>query len=681
MTQYPDCPAVVAAYCRVSGEEQGAKNNPIPSQRAECSRACRRCFGDDGFSIEWFVDEALSGTLGPAGEGDSGKSRPAFTRLIEAVRAGRVDYVCCQDLDRIARDEADAFNFGKLLAENEIRILTPDRTYDLREPHDAMAYGMQHVFAAFQPRQTSVKARAGKIQRARRGLPKSGRAPYGWRLQTVREASDPNERTLVPVPEEVKWVKTMADLYRRGRGYGRIARHLQREGAPPPGTAGWYTAVVRHSLRNCKHAGLIEVEDGQFVEGRHFQDRIYDPEIFHELRREMQHRAQLPGQHSASSYFLTGTLTCGQCGASMRASSHSIRRYYQHGSAWNDLGEPCERACCRADHLEAAALQAIRQFAQSDHIQRLVSDELDQLLSADDRELEEAAQRKERELQHAREQLQWLIAQAARRPDLREEFDEQVDAHRERIEQLAGELEHLQRRADDIEIRRRRAERVYDALQDFDAIWEGIDGDERRHLVYLVFDELALLPACAGHTLRMKVFLDEPQERFIPASKSSDRPKYGPRSLTPREGAGLYLTAQGLSLGEIAEQWGTTHQNVRSLLLRARRKLQAGTNEEAAAAARDHLGAVEPFLPLEGALEHAPAPEELTERERSLLADIANSDLTYGEIAKRHDIAEGTVKVHAANTARKLRANGRKQLISQVQRLGLLDDSEDDEDE
>lgn len=160
---------------------------------------------------------------------------------------------------------------------------------------------------------------------------------------------------------------------------------------------------------------------------------------------------------------------------------------------------------------------------------------------------------------------------------------------------------------------------------------------------------------------------------FIPAGKASDRPKYGPKSLTLREASALYLTDRGHSQREIAELCDTGKANVAAALLRARRKLQTDTIEDAIKRARDYLEGIAPFLPTEGRLESPPTPEDLTETERKRFPDIANPDLPYREIAQRHAVAEGTVKVHAANIARKLRARGRSELIDQARRLGLLD--------
>jgi site-specific DNA recombinase len=679
-THKPREPARVGCYLRVSTEEQARKVNPIATQRSVCEETLIRHFGEDGYSAEWFEDEGLSGTLGPAEDGDNGKHRPEFTRLIRSVGDGRVDLVCCQSLDRLARDETDMFRLRELLADTGVTIITPDREYDLTDAEDCLMLGVHTLMAAFQPRQTGVKSAEGKRQRARRGLPKSGGAPYGWRLQTVKEAGDAADRRLVPVEEEALWVMRMADKYLQGWGYHRIARWLTEQEAPGPGKNGWYKMAVKQLLENEKHTGLIKVNEGEYVEGQHYADRIYDPEMFHEIQREMERRAQLPGLSSKDSYWLTGTLTCGECGGLMRASTHSERRYYQHSSSWDASHEDCDVGACNADHVETAAVRAIRDFAESDRIQRLVSDELDGLLSTDDRELQKQVEAKRKELVNAEDQLQWLISQAVKRPELRDQFDVQVKEHQERIERLEAEVEDLQRRAGDITLRERRAERVYEIVSDFDRLWNSMDADERRQVVHLVFDELALLPDTAGYTLRMKVFLDEPREVFIPAGKASDRPKYGPKSLTPREASALYLTDRSHSMDEIAQLWGTGRANVYAALHRARRKMQAETTQDAINMARDHLKEIAPFLPTSGRLEIPPAPEELTETERKLLPDIVNEDVPYREIAEKHEIAEGTVKVHAANIARKLRARGRSELIDQAKRLGLLDDDKENGD-
>ncbi len=667
------------AYCRVSTQEQARKENSIPSQRTMCQELCERRFGAGNFDLTFEVDNGITGTVGWRQEQGGDKFRPGLARLVERVRSGDIDYVVCRDAKRLARKESVAVPLAELFAETDTRVLTSGREYHLREYEHYFMFMIEAVISARMPREVAERTREGKQQRARRGLPKSGGAPHGWRLETVQEASDPNARGLVCVEPQATWMKRMAEKYLQGWGYRRIAFWLTEQGAPPPGTSGWYAVAVKELLENEKHAGLIEVEDGEYVEGQHFHDRIYDPDVFHEIQREMERRAQLPGLSSTDSYWLTGTLTCGQCGGLMRASTHSDKRYYQHSSSWDDTQDECDVGACKAEHIETATVRAIRDFAESDRIQRLVSDELDDLLSVDDRELQRQVEAKRDELEKAEDQLQWLIGQAAKRPELRDQFDAQVEEHQERIERLDADLEELQERAGDITTRERRAERVYEIVSDFERLWDTMDSDERRQVVHLVFDELAVLPDTAGYTLRMKVFLDEPRDVFIPAGKASDRPKYGPKSLTPREASALYLTDRSHSMDEIAEVWGTGKDNVRAALHRARRKLRAETTEDAIKMAREHLEEIAPFLPMEGRLENEPTPEDLTETERKLLPDITNPDLPYREIAEKHDVAEGTVKVHAANIARKLRARGRSEVIDQVRRLGLLNgEGEDD---
>ncbi len=172
--------------------------------------------------------------------------------------------------------------------------------------------------------------------------------------------------------------------------------------------------------------------------------------------------------------------------------------------------------------------------------------------------------------------------------------------------------------------------------------------------------------------LRLRIFLGEPREVFIPAAKQDRRPKYGLQALTLRACAALYLHDQGLTDREVAERWGTKVPNVRGHLLRARKKLRVETTEEALELSRDHIRKLLPFLPLDGAIAIDPTPEDLTPTERKLLPDIANRELTYGDIAEKHGVAEGTVKVHASNIARTLRARGRAELIQQARRLGLV---------
>ncbi|WP_418758286.1 recombinase family protein, partial [Gemmiger formicilis] len=90
----------IAIYPRKS--KFSPTSESIANQVAMCREYCDRCFDDPHYLV---YDED---------EGFSGKStnRPAYTQMIEDMRAGKFQVLCCYRLDRISRNVRD---FAELL--------------------------------------------------------------------------------------------------------------------------------------------------------------------------------------------------------------------------------------------------------------------------------------------------------------------------------------------------------------------------------------------------------------------------------------------------------------------------------------------------------------------------------------------------------------------------------------
>lgn len=673
-TEQPDdAPRRAAAYCRVSTEEQKLRKNPTHTQRQVCVQAAEQAFGENCYTLEHFVDEGITGTVGEKEDSDGGQFRPEYTRMLAEIQAGNVDCVVCQSLDRLGRDEADLFRLREVLAAHGVKIRTPGREYDLNDPDDCLMFGLHAIVAAHQPRQTSVKIRAGKIQRKRRGLVSCSRPAFGWRLQVQGEYTDARERTIARVPEEAEVVVRIAQLYLAGHGYDTIARRLAEEGAPAPGPRGWYGSLIRTTLMNPVHCGLVKVQDDEYVRGQHFQERHYEPETYHDILREMERRADVRSYSAQGESFLVGTLCCGECGSSMSAKQGTRTRYYRCAGNQMDPLDACANVHRKADHVEQVVLNTVREYAMSGAVREPAAAKVAEILTADDQVLLERIGELENELEEVHRQVKWLTNKAASNPDLRDSFDENVDVRRQRSARVESELEQLRARQGEVDQRTRQWEEIRAILADFDAIWSEMDLAERRRVIRILFQEMTLSSTEGGSLLRMKPFFGEVQEVAIAAMNRRDRPKQGLQALTHRECEVLHLLGQGMTVTEIAEHFGITRGAVHAHRYKIHWKLGVDSDEEALRLSRELVTERLPFLELAGRRKHDPEPEELTETEFTLLPDLANPELLYKDIAKKHGIAEGTLKAHVHNMARRLRASGgRKNVLIKARRLGLL---------
>ena len=664
-------PTQAAIYCRVSTEEQKRRQSPIQTQLDICRAECERVFGAGAFVAEEYVDEGFSGTLGRAA---GAKGRPAYLRLLDAIATDQVTHVVVQDLDRLARDELEIAQLINDLSGHGVSIVTPGRTFDPASPDDLLLIGIRAVTSAHQPRQTAVKVKQGLAHRARSGYLPTGRVGYGWRLQRRDEYPEDGKRGIEPVPEEGRWVVVIKDLYLRGWGATKIARHLNENKAPAPkGGREWTIWGVRSVLFSPVHAGLVPIpnpQEGELprVEGRHFGKRYYDPATFEAIleRKGRATRRRNPG--ASSSYFLSGVLRCSECGRPLVAATHPSVRYYQCPRGWGTGSPDCRGVMFRAEEAERSALEYLHAVVGTPEFAALARGELDTLLGDDEASVEARLREIDKQQRALDRQLDWSIDQAARRPGIRARLESKCATWEEQRTALQREAEQLRRRLTQRDRRVQEAQRVQAVLEDFDAIWAALDCDERREMAHVLLETATAQQGEGESVVQLKApFL--PARGFrIPARQWSKRPPYGPLALTTRECEVLYLRGEGLTCAEIARRWGTQENTPAVRLGKALGKLDVRTVDEALDLAGERVARVAQALPADRRTGGRRAGNGLTPREREFLPFIADLTLTYREIAEQLGVRPTTTAVYAVKIARKLGVKGRAALADLANR-------------
>lgn len=661
----------VGIYCRVSTEEQKRRQSPIETQRDVCRAECERLWGAGGYLGDEYVDEGFSGTLGREA-GDNGRGRPAYLRLLQAIAAGTVTHVVVQDLDRLARDELEIAQLVNDLARHSVLIVTPGRQYDPASPDDRLLIGIRAVTSAHQPRQTAVKVKQGLSHRARSGYLPTGRVGYGWRLQRRDEYPEDGKRGIAPVPEEGRWVVTIKDLYLRGWGVTRIARHLNEQHAPAPrGVPTWTVWAVRSVLFSPVHAGLVTIPNPQGGElpharGAHFDQRYYDPATFEAILERKTRAARRRNPGASSAFFLSGVLRCGACGRPLVAATHPKVRYYQCPRGWAAGVADCPGVMLRAEEIERATVDYFQRLVGTPEFAALARGELEHLLDDDGANLEKRLGEIDKRQRDLDRQMDWLIEQAARQPNLRARFDHKCAAWQAEQAKLQEEAGHLQARLANGERRVQDAQRVHVVLADFVTTWGALDCDERREMAHLLLETATADQGEGEVVVHLKApFLPE-QEVRLPMRHWAKRPRRGPLALTLRECEALHLRGQGLSHAQIAARWGTRPNASAVRLGKALEKLQVATVEEALELCGEHIAQRAQAVPPDRHTGGRRAGNALTARERELLPRIADTTVPYSRLAQQLGLAPVTVYAHAANILRKLGLADRAELADHL---------------
>ena len=111
-----------AIYCRLSREDgDKPESNSIASQRAICEDFIAR-HEDLELVCEPFVDDGYSGV---------NFDRPAFRKLEDELRKGRIECIVCKDLSRFSRNYIDGGRYlEKIFPQLGIRFISVNDAYD-----------------------------------------------------------------------------------------------------------------------------------------------------------------------------------------------------------------------------------------------------------------------------------------------------------------------------------------------------------------------------------------------------------------------------------------------------------------------------------------------------------------------------------------------------------------------
>ena len=342
--------------------------------------------------VDVIHDKAISG---------ASLQRPGYQALLQAMRAGRVDVVLAESLDRISRDQEHVASFYKQAQFSGVRVVTLAEG-EIGELHIGLKGTMGALF---------LKDLVAKTRRGMQGVILSGRSAgsvtYGYRVRRELDADGEPKRGLRDIePVHAPIVRRIYVEYAGGRSPRAIAKSLNEEGIPGPAGGPWFASTILGRagrgdgiLRNPiyvgrrvwnKRSNAKDPISGKTVRRRNqptayvTQDvpelRIVEDELWDRVQARLVAEAARPTQDAATpaalwearrpQHLLTGKVLCGVCGG----------LYYARGrdylSCHNARRDQCRnRTSVRRGPLEARVMQALgRQLMHPDLIKQFISD-------------------------------------------------------------------------------------------------------------------------------------------------------------------------------------------------------------------------------------------------------------------------------------------------------------------
>ena len=132
--------------------------------------------------------------------------RDVYRQLNDDIREGEIEGVYIRNVGRGWRDDRYKWSFVDMLKENECRLFSGGKEYDLNDKKDLMLLGLESIMYDFNRYDIVKQTTDGRVNKWKRGLGYSGRLMFGYKR--IRDGKD----KIIVVDEEKK--KLIIDVYK-----------------------------------------------------------------------------------------------------------------------------------------------------------------------------------------------------------------------------------------------------------------------------------------------------------------------------------------------------------------------------------------------------------------------------------------------------------------------------------
>ena len=358
-------------YARVSYDDQARSGGRNLESQIEDGRAyCQ----EKGYRI---VAELAEDDRGASGaEWDL----PKLNQALDMARAGEFDVLVVRELDRFARGLAK-----QLVIEGEFKRLGVAVEYILAEyddsPEGKLNKHIRAVIAEFEREKINQR-----MSRGRRNIVRNGKVmlhgqppPYGYRVEN---------RMLTIYEPEAKIVRLIFTWYVVGDENGQklsingIAVRLTEMKVPTwgdihgivkkkRGWGEWEAASVSNILNNETYAGVWHY--GKRGNARDYWlstevPAIVSREAWEKAQERRAYNRRMSKRNTKAQYLVGRRVTCGKCGKGMSGRRKTRNRYYHCRGAYKLVGVNCDSKYFRADHVDAAVWEKIKEWLQDPEV-------------------------------------------------------------------------------------------------------------------------------------------------------------------------------------------------------------------------------------------------------------------------------------------------------------------------
>lgn len=222
-----------ALYARQSLDKQDSIS--IESQIEFCKYETR------GGDYKTYIDKGFSG---------KNTNRPAFSQMMQDIKAGKIKRVIVYKLDRISRSILDFSNMMEIFQEYHVEFLSSTEKFDTSTPIGNAMLNISIVFAQLERETIQKRVADAYYTKSQKGYYMGGRVPFGFQLENAIINGIHTSR-FVPEPEEIEQIKLIYALYSEtDMTLGAVMRELLNRGYTEKRGTVWCTARLSEIVRN-----------------------------------------------------------------------------------------------------------------------------------------------------------------------------------------------------------------------------------------------------------------------------------------------------------------------------------------------------------------------------------------------------------------------------------------------
>lgn len=286
-------------YARISNDRTGAGLG-VDRQREDCEKLA----ADLGLDIvDTYTDNDVSAY--------SGKPRPGYLAMLEALREGRANVVLAWHADRLHRSPAELEEFIDICSRHSVTVRTVQAgEVDLSTPAGQMTARIigavaRHEIDHARARMLKARAQAAELGRAH------GRVPYGYRNEFDRFG---NVTGRSPDPNEAPHVREAVERVLAGESMYSVRMDWAKRGILTRAGKPWTAASFREMVMRPTYAG-IRTHKGVKTPGA--WEPIITTEQHERIVALLDDPSRVAHRGIEPKYLLSGIAKCGVCGELM----------------------------------------------------------------------------------------------------------------------------------------------------------------------------------------------------------------------------------------------------------------------------------------------------------------------------------------------------------------------------